>query len=130
MATSNSCPSCGAVLLSGSLFCPSCGRTSGAVAAAAAPKPKFCSGCGTEIRPNATFCATCGAAVNAQPPAALVVPVPSVMVQPYPMAPPPQVPKKKRWHAWQTVLLIVALGIAIFTLLFALSHPSYPYSAS
>jgi hypothetical protein len=119
MTTSNPCPSCGALLLPGAVFCPGCGKTSGTVAAA--PKPKFCSGCGTEVRPDATFCATCGATVNAPPPAAVAAPLAPMapIVVHYPMAPPP---KKKKMQPVAAIFLVLVMGAAIFTFLLAMTH--------
>jgi uncharacterized OB-fold protein len=50
------CGQCGARLAAGTKFCGECGAPN----AAAATKPKFCTGCGAKIEPGAKFCPECG----------------------------------------------------------------------
>ena len=48
--TTFKCPSCSAMIATGSKFCPECG----------AQIKTFCSSCGTKVAPGTKFCPECG----------------------------------------------------------------------
>ncbi len=59
------CPSCGAVVVAGAVFCQTCGAR---LAAEATPTPvRFCVQCGAELREGARFCPRCGQTVPQNP---------------------------------------------------------------
>lgn len=65
------CPTCGAAVAEGNLFCNNCGtKLAPTPAPAPAPAPaepaveelkRSCPNCGTELEPDAAFCFNCGA---------------------------------------------------------------------
>ena len=59
------CPKCGALIPQGVRFCPSCGQSIGAPAAAPAGPP--CPKCGAATTAGAKFCPNCGATLGPPP---------------------------------------------------------------
>ncbi len=82
------CNQCGADLMEGAKFCPSCGAK---VEEQQQPKVPTCPQCGQEINPSAAFCPTCGFNLRqgGQAPAPQPAPQPApVQQQPYPQQQP------------------------------------------
>ena len=56
------CPTCGAALAEGNLFCNNCGTRIPPASMKTAPKAGLtCPTCGTELESDAAFCFNCGA---------------------------------------------------------------------
>jgi len=95
------CPTCGAPLAPGAVFCTACGtRLDAAPAApAAAAGASRCPNCGAELAPGASFCTTCG--MRMTQPAAPVMPVQAAAV--------PQ--QKKKSRVW--IPIVIAAGVVV-----------------
>ena len=58
------CPSCGAEVPNGSLFCAVCGAKIQVSAEQSESNSKFCDACGAAISEGSKFCTSCGKAVE------------------------------------------------------------------